>query len=63
MKTEFVMHDDGGFHIEVDGVASRVTIFEGIAVLKVNDRLFIGVSDYYGGLLPTECVLEVSKVE
>lgn len=63
MKAKFVMLDDGSFHIEVDARVGLNTTYEGIACLTVDDKLYIGVSEYYGGILPTECVLEVSKVE
>ena len=59
MDTEFQMDDSGGFRIRVGDTWSDWTTYEGIASIQDGSITFIGVSEYYSGVLPTEKVLKV----
>lgn len=62
MPAEFEMDGHGNFRIVVGGQASEWTMYEHIAVVQVANRWYLGVSDYYGGDLPTETVLLAQRV-
>ena len=59
MEYKFEMDHLGNFIIEVDGHKSNPAGYNGIASVNVAGKTYIGVSDYYGGILPTECVVEI----
>lgn len=51
------------FRIAVEGGLSEWKKNNEIAILKVHDRTYIGVSDFYHGDLPKGCVLKVEIVD
>lgn len=59
----FQMDARGNFRIVVKGREGLWETYEGIANIEVDGEKYIGVSDYYKGSLPTECVLKVQKVD
>jgi hypothetical protein len=64
VDAKFIMDCYGHFCIEVDGVKSSPVGYEAVAVLTKSDgTLYIGVSQCYVGILPTECVLEAKKIK
>ena len=63
MKAKFIMDCYGHIQIEVDGQKSEPTTYDSMATLEKDGKTYIGVSENYGGMLPTECVLEVTKLE
>ncbi len=63
MKAKFIMDCYGHIQIEVDGQKSQPASYDNIASLEKDGKTYIGVSEYYGGLLPTECVMQVTKLE
>jgi len=63
----FQMDDYGNFRIAINSAKGKIysswTMYEGIAVVNVGTGLFIGVSNYYEGYLPTERLLRVEEVD
>ncbi len=59
----FQMDDYGNFRIVVHGFTSEWVSYESIASLMLYDVQYIGVSAYYEGVLPHECVLKVEKTD
>ncbi len=59
----FQMDDYGNFRIVVHGFPSDWVSYRSIASLMLYDVQYIGVSAYYEGVLPHECVLEVKKTD
>lgn len=57
----FQIDDYGNFRIVVDDKESDWVDYQGIATLSIGEKLYIGVSDYFKGCLPTECVLKAEK--
>ena len=52
----------GNFRIVVgDKKSCWEDIYDGIASLNVDGELFIGVSPHWGNILPSRCVLKISK--
>ena len=63
----FQMDGCGNFRIVINSakgkIESRWVAYQEIAVVDVGTGLFIGVSDYYKGSLPTERLLKVEEVD
>jgi len=63
----FQMDDYGNFRIAINSAKGKIysdwTIYKGVAAVHVGTGLFIGVSNYYVGYLPTERVLRVEEVD
>ncbi len=62
----FEMDDHGWFRVAVKDTlgnwhSSHPTYYQGIASIEVDGVQFIGVSAYFFGVLPHECVLKVTK--
>lgn len=57
----FQMDYYGNFRIVVHGVKSEWTDYSGIATLEYDGHKYAGVSAYYEGPLPHECVFEIIK--
>lgn len=54
----------GNFRIIVgEEESSWQDTYDGIASLKIDGDLFIGVSQYWGNVLPSRCVLKVKTVD
>lgn len=63
MEETFQMDAFGNFRIWVKGKESEWVGYERIATLDVDGEKFVGVSAYFEGYLPTECVLKVEVVD
>ncbi len=59
----FQKDDYDNFRIVVDGKESDWVEYQGIATIEVDSVLYIGVSKYQKGRLPTETILKLEKVE
>lgn len=63
----FQMDGYGNFRIVLNGARGKIesewVSYQEMAIIKVDTDLFIGVSDYYKGYLPTECMLKVEEVD
>ncbi len=57
----FQMDDHGNFRIVVHGIKSNWTTYKGITQLEYDGHRYAGVSAYYEGELPHECVFEIIK--
>lgn len=55
----FQMGENGSFRIFHQGLGSEWTSYNSIATVHVGKRVFAGVTDFFDGYLPTECVFEV----
>ena len=53
----------GNFRIFVEGKLSEWKKYNQIAFLKVEDRAYIGVADFYRDYLPKRCALKVEVVD
>lgn len=53
----------GNFRIFVEGKLSEWKKYSQIAFLKVEDRAYIGVTDFYRDYLPKRCALKVEVVD
>lgn len=53
----------GNFRIFVEGKFSQWQKYNEIAFLKVEDRAYIGVTDFYRDYLPKRCALKVEVVD
>jgi len=53
----------GNFRIFVEGKLSQWERYDQIAFLKVEDRVYIGVTDFYRDYLPKGCALKVEIVD
>lgn len=53
----------GNFRIFVEGKLSQWQKYNEIAFLKVEDRTYIGVTDFYRDYLPKRCALKVEVVD
>ena len=53
----------GNFRIFVEGKSSEWKKYNEIAFLKVDDRAYIGVTEYFRDYLPKRCVLRVEVVD
>lgn len=62
-KKAFQMDDFGNFRIVVKGKEGDWVGYERVAMLDVDGEKFIGVSKYFDGYLPTECVMKVEVVD
>jgi hypothetical protein len=60
--TGLEMDDFGNFRVSVEGEKSPWKIYQSIATLKKDGKQYLGVSAYYDGNLPIECVLEVKPL-
>jgi hypothetical protein len=58
----FQMDDYGNMRIVVDGKEGNWSTYQSIASLEIDGQHYIGVSQFYAGCLPHECVLKVEKV-
>lgn len=63
MEEAFQMDAFGNFRICVKGKESEWVGYERIAILDIDGEKFIGVSAYFEGYLPTECILRVEAVD
>lgn len=63
MDTEFQMDNTGRFRIRVGSSWSKWVSYRGIASIQEGSLHFIGVSEYYGGVIPTEKVLLVKVAD
>ena len=63
----FQMDGCGNFRIIINSARGKIesgwVAYQEIAVINTGTDLFIGVSDYYKGSLPTERVLKVEEVD
>lgn len=57
----FQMDAVGNFRIVVHGFKSSWVTYQSIAKLEYDGHTYAGVSAYYEGVLPHECVFEVIK--
>lgn len=62
MDTKFQMDDEGNHRIIVDGVKSGWAGYQNVSRLEHNGKWYIGVTMYYEGHLPFECVLEATQL-
>ena len=54
----------GNFRIVVrEEESDWIDTYDGIASLKIDGELFIGVSPYWGDILPSGCVLKIQKAD
>lgn len=53
----------GNFRIIIDRKESEWVTYSGVATLKVDNKFYFGVSKYFQGTFPTECVLKVEKYD
>ena len=58
----FQMDDYGFIRIIVNDIKGHWSSYDSIASVKVDNIDYIGVSQYYLGYLPHECVVKVEKV-
>lgn len=58
----FQVDDFGNIRIVVDDKKGEWSTYQSIADLEIDSQYYIGVSAYYEGKLPHECVLKVEKV-
>ena len=58
----FEMDEVGRHRIVGKTHAGEWAAYEGISTLEEDGRLYIAVTDYLGGVLPPETVLEVTPV-
>lgn len=58
----FQMDDFDNIRIVVDDKKGEWSTYQSIACLKIDDKYYIGVSSYFAGCLPHECILKVEKV-
>lgn len=58
----FQTDDFGNIRIVVDGKKGEWSTNQSIACLEIDGQYYIGVSSYFAGCLPHECVLKVEKV-
>lgn len=56
------MDDAGNIRIVAYGQKGEWSGYEFIATLQIPEGLLMAVTQYYEGVLPTECVLAVQKV-
>jgi len=59
----FQMDDYGNFRIVVHGFASKWVSYNSIASLEYDGVKYIGVSAYYEGTIPHECIVEIKKTD
>lgn len=64
---DFQMDDFGNFRIVVDTNKGKImsdwALYQGITTIDTGTGLYIAVTDYFKGYLPTECVLKVTKLD
>lgn len=63
MDKSFQEDSYGNFRIFVEGKLSQWRKYNEIAFLKVEDRTYIGVTDFYRDFLPKGCALRVEVVD
>lgn len=63
INRSFQEDSHGNFRIVVEGKSSEWEKYNEIAFLKVEDRTYIGVTDFYRDYLPKRCALKVEVVD
>lgn len=61
IRDAFQIDDYGNFRIVIHGDKGEWANYQGIAKLEHGGRIYIAVSQYFKGVLPHECILEVTK--
>ncbi len=58
----FQMDDFGNIRIVVGDRESEWLTYQSIAHLEIDNQYYIGISQYFAGYIPHECVLKVEKL-
>lgn len=61
MKAEFRFRQNGTFQIIVDGHESEVANDDGLAIVTVNNDIYIGVTEYHKEIIPSNQVFKLSR--